>query len=98
MIAPSSNGFSNTVTLAATGLPQGAQATFSQNPVGAGATVTMTVTTTARSSAPPHFRIRIQPLGTPRALEIVGMLLAILVSISFRRQRRWMTAVPAGAL
>jgi hypothetical protein len=50
MIAPSTNGFSNTVTLGATGLPQGADATFSQNPVVAGAAVTMTLTTTARSS------------------------------------------------
>jgi hypothetical protein len=98
MIAPSTNGFSNTVTLGATGLPQGADATFSQNPVVAGATVTMTLTTTARSSLPPHPRVPVEPLTIRQTIEIASLLLAILVLISFHRRRRWIGAVPAGTL
>jgi hypothetical protein len=99
MIAPSTNGFSNTVTLGATGLPQGADATFSQNPVVAGATVTMTLTTTARSSLPPHPHVPVEPLEIRQTIEIASLLLlAILVLISFNRRRRWIGAVPAGTL
>jgi hypothetical protein len=98
VIAPSSNGFSNSVTLAATGLPQGTQVTFTPNPAVAGATVEMTITTTARNSLPPHFETPIGPLAIRRALEITSMLLTILVLISFRRQRRGLSVVPTGAL
>jgi hypothetical protein len=98
IIAPSTNGFSNTVTLAATDLPQGAAAMFSQNPVAAGNTVTMSVSTMARSSVPPPRRLPGQRLRILQTLEIVGLLLAILGLISFSRQRRWVTALPTGAL
>jgi hypothetical protein len=98
MIAPSSNGFSNSVTLAATGLPPETQVTFTPNPAAAGATVTMTITTTARSSLPPHFDAPIGPLTIRRALEITSMLAAILVLISLRRQRRRISLIPTGAL
>jgi hypothetical protein len=98
MIAPSTNGFSSAVALAATGLPQGAAATFSQNPVVVGATVTMTVTTTGRSSLLPYPRMPVQPSRIGRTLEIASMLLGILVLVSCRRQRRWISAVPTGAL
>jgi hypothetical protein len=98
IIAPTTNGFSNTVTLGATGLPQGTAAMFSQNSVAAGNTVTMTVTTTARSSVPPRRRVPVQRLRILQTLEIASVLLAILGLISFRRQRRWVTALPTGAL
>jgi hypothetical protein len=98
MITPSSNGFSNPVTLAATGLPQGAQVTFTPNPAAAGATVTMTITTTARSSLSPHFDTPIEPLTIRRALEIISMLVAILMLISLRRRGRRASVVPTGVL
>ena len=53
-VAPTDvNGFANPVTLAVTGLPAGATATLSQNPVVPGASaasVTMTIATTGRTS------------------------------------------------
>jgi hypothetical protein len=97
-IAPSSNGFSNSVTLAATGLPQGAQVTFTPNPAASGATVMMTITTTARSSLLPHFGTPLEPLAIRRGLEIFSMLGAILVLISVRRRRRCVRLVPTGVL
>jgi Bacterial Ig-like domain (group 2)/Putative Ig domain/Kelch motif/Galactose oxidase, central domain len=98
MIAPSVNGFSNSVTLAATGQPQGAQVTFSPNPAVADASVTMTITTTARSSLAPHFDKPFGPLTIRRVLEIISMFVAILVLISSRRRHRCVSLVPAGAL
>lgn len=98
MIAPSSNGFSNPVTLAASDLPQGAQVTFTPNPAAAGATVTMTITTTARSSLSPHFDTPIEPLTIGRVLEIFSMLVAILMLISLRRRGRRASVVPTGVL
>ncbi|HLJ13715.1 MAG TPA: kelch repeat-containing protein [Bryobacteraceae bacterium] len=99
MIAPSTaNGFPNTVTFAASGLPPGAQATFNPNPAPAGASVTMTVTTTARGSFSPRFGMPIQPPGAFQALPIGFAVVALLILISFRRQRRWLSVVPMGAL
>jgi hypothetical protein len=99
MIAPSTaNGFSNSVTLLASGLPSGAQATFNPNPAPAGATVTMTITTTAHSSSVPRFTTPIQPPGIHRALTVAFMVCAVLILISFRRQLRWASIVPIAGL
>ena len=51
-----------------------------------------------RSSAQPRLRVPVQPSGNLQTLETASILLAILVMISSRRQRRWVTAVPAAAL
>jgi len=102
-LTPSANGFSNPLTFSATGLPAATTVSFSPNPAtpGSAATmVTMTVTTTARSSASPR-ELPIWPASKPAMLAILDGLLA-LAAIVFLRWRRtshgWARALPLAAL
>jgi hypothetical protein len=97
MIASSTNGFSNTVMLSATGLPQGSTATFNPNPAASGAIVTMTVATTAHNSLVLNRRgpgglLRIQPEIT------AAIALALVMGILLLLQRDRRGSAMAGAV
>lgn len=90
--ASNSNGFPNTVSLTATGVPTGATATFSQNPVmvaSSPVTVTMTVSTTARSSLPvqpskqPSF-----PSGVPEPWNFAAACAGVLAFYAAQRNSK----------
>jgi hypothetical protein len=84
-VNPVNGSYTGTVTLSASGLPVGATAGFSPNPVtpgSAGAPSTMTIQTAAQTASA---KSSVWPLAAP-ALSLIGLFF-----VPGKRRRRWLT-------
>jgi hypothetical protein len=89
-LTPPSNGYTGVITLSASGLPAGATATFSPNPIALGSTpVASTLTITI-----PAAHARIQPLLpiNSKSFLLLGVLLPLL-GLRRARKSRWLAIV-----
>jgi hypothetical protein len=85
-VAPAGGIFNNAVTLAVTGLPQGATATFAQTSLTPGSSAASTILTVAVPASTSTNQRPASPFGgAPRA---IAPLMALLLLLPFRKMRR----------
>jgi hypothetical protein len=89
-LTPPSNGYTGVITLSASGLPAGATATFSPNPIALGSTpVSSTLTITIPAA---HAQIQPQWPINSKAFLLLGVLLPLL-GLRRARKSRWLAIV-----